>query len=204
MKRRAFTLIQLMIVVAVIGLIAAILFPIFARSPEPRRGSCQNNLKQIGLALAQYSQDWDERLPLIVVREKEPYGWADALTVYSKSAALFQCPSEPQQYDWQNPSPPTARGYTDYWFNANVAGRKLEDVRQPATAIAFGDGNDGQELTDARYNLGALPASWLSAEKSPAKRHLDMANYCFLDGHVKAVAPDKLGVAPQNYSFALR
>ena len=62
--RRAFTLIELLIVIAIIGLLAAILFPVFARAREnARRASCASNLKQIGLGLMQYTQDYDEKFP---------------------------------------------------------------------------------------------------------------------------------------------
>src|SRR4051812_17971231 len=62
---RGFTLIELLIVIAIIAIIAAILFPVFARAREnARRASCQSNLKQIGLAIMQYTQDNDERLPI--------------------------------------------------------------------------------------------------------------------------------------------
>src|SRR5690606_6779733 len=62
--KRGFTLIELLVVIAIIAILAAILFPVFARAREnARRASCQSNLKQIGLGLMQYTQDYDERLP---------------------------------------------------------------------------------------------------------------------------------------------
>src|SRR5690349_12144108 len=62
---RGFTLIELLVVIAIIALLAAILFPVFARAREnARRASCQSNLKQIGLGFHQYTQDYDDRLPL--------------------------------------------------------------------------------------------------------------------------------------------
>ena len=61
----AFTLIELLVVIAIIAILAAILFPVFGRAREnARRSSCQSNMKQVGIALMQYTQDYDERLPL--------------------------------------------------------------------------------------------------------------------------------------------
>ena len=64
LQKKAFTLIELLVVIAIIALLAAILFPVFARAREnARKSSCQNNLKQIGIGLLQYVQDYDERFP---------------------------------------------------------------------------------------------------------------------------------------------
>src|SRR6187401_1567965 len=61
--RRGFTLIELLVVIAVIAILAAILFPVFAQAREAaRKASCQSNLKQLGIAIAMYSQDYDGHL----------------------------------------------------------------------------------------------------------------------------------------------
>jgi len=63
-KTEAFTLIELLVVIAIIAILAAILFPVFAQVREKARmTACVSNLKQIGLGLAQYTQDNDESYP---------------------------------------------------------------------------------------------------------------------------------------------
>jgi len=63
-NKSAFTLIELLVVIAIISILAAILFPVFGRAREnARRASCMSNLKQIGLAIMQYTQDYDEKYP---------------------------------------------------------------------------------------------------------------------------------------------
>ena len=62
--RRGFTLIELLVVIAIIAILAAILFPVFARAREQaRRSVCLSNMKQIGLGLGMYMQDYDQTFP---------------------------------------------------------------------------------------------------------------------------------------------
>src|SRR5687767_9685776 len=64
MRRRGFTLIELLVVIAIIAILAAILFPVFAQAREAaRKTSCRSNLKQIGMGIMMYVQDYDEQFP---------------------------------------------------------------------------------------------------------------------------------------------
>jgi len=86
--RRAFTLIELLVVIAIIAILASILFPVFARAREnARRASCLSNLKQIGLGMMQYTQDYDEKYP--------PSWWCQGTTASCPAEALNTDPSMP-------------------------------------------------------------------------------------------------------------
>jgi prepilin-type N-terminal cleavage/methylation domain-containing protein/prepilin-type processing-associated H-X9-DG protein len=99
--RKAFTLIELLVVIAIIAILASILFPVFGRAREnARRSSCQSNLKQIGIGLLQYSQDFDELVPRTWFGPDKDasgvgrYKWMDATYPYVKSEQIYNCPSD--------------------------------------------------------------------------------------------------------------
>ena len=107
--QHGFTLIELLVVIAIIAILAAILFPVFARAREnARRTSCLSNLKQAGLAVMMYVQDYDERLPFrrIAVDPATPdadypggkwtpniFYWQQNLYPYVKNKQFYVCPS---------------------------------------------------------------------------------------------------------------
>jgi len=164
--RGAFTLIELLVVIAIISILAAILFPVFAKAREKaRQSSCLSNMKQIGLAMMQYTQDYDETIPLaefpttgsgLFPRNDK---WMDVLFPYHKSPAIFQCPSDALDgglniYDKNQAyvHPPSARAatygtfeYGSYAFNNGYqaggdpfsppSGAALADLRQPADTV---------------------------------------------------------------------
>ncbi|MBW3622135.1 MAG: prepilin-type N-terminal cleavage/methylation domain-containing protein [Armatimonadetes bacterium] len=63
--RAAFTLIELLVVIAIIAILAALLFPVFSRVKATSRNAvCTSNLKQIGMGIQTYAQDWDGIYPI--------------------------------------------------------------------------------------------------------------------------------------------
>ena len=121
----AFTLIELLIVVAIVALLAAILFPVFASAREAaRKTACLSNMRQLGLATRMYMQDYDEQFPQTKQTSTQPaiddadgglenpdYGSIFVMllpyTGHGGLAAedklfqqqLFACPSDPAPFD---------------------------------------------------------------------------------------------------------
>ncbi|RZA22846.1 MAG: DUF1559 domain-containing protein [Proteobacteria bacterium] len=117
-RQRAFTLIELLVVIAIIAILAAILFPVFGRAREnARRSSCQSNLKQLGLAFLQYSQDYDERLPVGMGGGGSPnppfqgIGWGGDINPYIKSNQIYICASDTTGYTGPGGSIPVSYAY---------------------------------------------------------------------------------------------
>jgi prepilin-type N-terminal cleavage/methylation domain-containing protein/prepilin-type processing-associated H-X9-DG protein len=91
--KRGFTLIELLVVIAIIAILASILFPVFARAREnARKTSCLSNLKQIGLGIEQYKQDYEQRF--LPAGQEEHTAPRTRLQPYIKSNQLWVCPSE--------------------------------------------------------------------------------------------------------------
>ena len=96
-KRRAFSLIELMVVVAIIAILAALLLPALTAARERgRRASCQSNLKNIAVLFEVYSQDYDPHFPWVADASSDDFS-----SLFSKRYAgtrartlkIFQCPS---------------------------------------------------------------------------------------------------------------
>jgi len=101
--QQAFTLIELLVVIAIIAILAAILFPVFAKVREKaRQTSCASNMKQIGLALTQYVQDYDETYPCAIDSGFEYSSgtdltahWTQKVIPYIKANGVYGCPDDP-------------------------------------------------------------------------------------------------------------
>jgi len=188
-RQRGFALTESMISWGTVAILAVMFFGVMWKHQRPyrERGNCQQNLRQIALAIAQYTKDSGEVFPL-VNGNKKYYGWADAVLPYLKDARAFQCPTD---VTWPSASDgPKSRRYIDYFYNANLNGVDESALQYIAGTVMLADAVAG----DARHNCtGKVPpgdvlAGFYNIKGAPvgaATRHLDGANYTFVDGHVK-------------------
>ncbi len=201
---RGFTLVELLIVIAIVAVLAAILFPLFARAREAgRRTRCLANLRQIGVAFEMYTQDYDECFPntgdpylwmgrrwrwpvqpyLGYAARRDPAAPDDPNRSVAAGAHILNCPSDPQAATkWDS----TSYGYSAAFYHTpdQIAAMTLPDLYQfnrfPCVSQSV-----AQVAWPARK---ALCAEWLTNHAPPRVGWWDWCgarNYLFADGHVK-------------------
>jgi prepilin-type N-terminal cleavage/methylation domain-containing protein len=167
-KKRAFTLIELLVVIAIIAILAAILFPVFAQAREKaRQTSCLSNTKQICLAFAQYSQDYDERYSARDMNYNatgsQQYGWRWCLQPYIKNTQIFNCPSNPD-------TPP---GYVDEGYPNGSGG--IVPNSQISTNYSINDAQGPNNCNGCGQFNGYYPK--ISVIDAPAQKALIVETY---------------------------
>jgi prepilin-type N-terminal cleavage/methylation domain-containing protein len=92
-KKRAFTLIELLVVVAIISVLVALLLPALGRAREEARATqCMGNMRQIGLVMGLYQNDYGNMLPYCMASLADPTKWARK---YFTELRIVLCPSDP-------------------------------------------------------------------------------------------------------------
>ncbi|WP_309690878.1 DUF1559 domain-containing protein [Armatimonas sp.] len=152
LSKSAFTLIELLVVIAIIAILAAILFPVFAQArAKARQIACVSNMKQIGVGIMMYSQDYDETYPMSNFRDPakpdnttwqfliDPYvkgGFPEAVsTSANRKLSIYYCPD----YDATvNKGTRPSSSYNSNFFvmgsfDANIG---VVAERQPPKALA--------------------------------------------------------------------
>jgi prepilin-type N-terminal cleavage/methylation domain-containing protein/prepilin-type processing-associated H-X9-DG protein len=193
--KKAFTLVEILVVLGILALLAAILLPAFATvRGRARQTSCLSNLKQIGVGVGMYMQDSDGRFPRAVdpIDHAYPAVWSDypdfskdiasfpminvALQPYLKSTQLFSCPADTgfTQSDFDDvPLDATPTSFekfgTSYYYRTELAALNKGElaVQNLAGVNLFFDGK------------GIWHGTWIPV----AKRY----NCLFADFHVKNI-----------------
>lgn len=199
---RGFTLIELLVVIGIIAILAAILFPVFAKAREKARQiTCASNMRQLGMAAMQYTQDNDELLPGAAEAlrgDGRIGGWifyndilADAapnkfdvtrgsLYGYIGNRQVYVCPSDAAgQYSGDSYAINSCVEGADS-VNGIRLGKSLSSFDNPVSWMLFGEEAAGDYHT-ASTNDGYLNR----AVDFLSERHSEGQNVSFLDGHAK-------------------
>ncbi len=202
-RSKGFTLIELLVVIAIIAILAAILFPVFARAREnARRASCSSNLKQIGLGVMQYMQDYDEKF---IPPQNDNNTIALVTQPYVKSRQIFICPSASgkantianalatRNISWSvgsaTANPPT-NSEGSYGMNTPLEGLAVAEV-QTTTLVPM--------LFDCTWYSEGTAGVTAGGHLQNAARHFDGNNITYVDGHTKWINTSK-----QNLSMIVQ
>lgn len=212
-RPRAFTLVELLVALAVVAVLAAILLPVFAQAREKARQTADlSNMKQMGLAVQMYVSDYDERLffyasttpgqsrtgptAAIPAALKDPERWWNVIMPYVKSSALFACPSDnaptPSNDAFGKPTIP--RSYIACRAAEALTLTQLADPPETMVMTEKWNKNSAGAVTDSwikSFNgdfdpdngAGAVPGSLFKA----GNRHQGFLNCVFFDGHAKSL-----------------
>ena len=217
--RRAFTLIELLVVIAIISILLAVLLPaVQAARAAAWRSQCASNMKQVGIAIAHYTENNRGRFPLVAEDAADiPFSWIYTLAPYLEDVNSIRiCPK-----DLKGDERMAAKG-TSYVFNDCLslpgpkAKLKLRQLTQTSKTITVFEGADsrGYEF----YYDHAHVSSWFSPlniskgrvlgeikKDVQIDRHSGHANYLYADGHVETMDQDTIATwasAAPPYDFA--
>lgn len=202
--REAFTLVELLVVVAIIAILMAILLPALQTARERARSiKCLNNTRNLGQAFMQYTVNYEEYMP---VHHNGHIRWPIEILKFLKNYEIYLCPSSPKTAEWDGTPFQSSGKYFSYGINDwgwiedagnngigsyMSARKKISILKSPSDMITFLDSN-----CDAIWDSCVDPVADLNIGEGPGYRHYWGANVVFADGHSQWYKVDYLVGAP--------
>lgn len=186
---RSFTLIEMLVVVAILSILIALFFPVIGRMREAQRGIvCLSNLRQIGVGMSLYMAEndgWTPK-PADEVNYTDWWGstWKGTIASYIGDSSVFICPAHPENIYNHAARPPGWSG--TYGINAYLGNPTEWDVRQsrtishPSETIMVGENGDGDWVCEPIGGPWTPPGTQVAI-------HSGKGNFLFVDGHVEAL-----------------
>ncbi len=185
--RSGVTFMEVVIALAIILFVGAVIFPVFQKVKESsHQGVCQMNLKQLGLAYAQYEQESNDTLPPGL--NAAGNGWAGELYPYIKYTSVYRCPYDPSHLP-----------FISYAENQNIVKKNYGSFSKPTATVAL------YEFTTLNCDPSTSEANSTTGLSAPqdSKRHDGGTpetayglNFLTVDGHVKYLTPEKVSSGP--------
>lgn len=179
MRLHGFTLVEMLILMCIVGILAAITFAVMSRvSGAGHRTACASNLRQLGLAFLQYTQDNNGKIPPgkmdISPTLRFGNGWAGALYPYHKSADIMRCPADAgingtvgnisYAYNSSLVFNPIGMSQRSLMFNRLMSPQKTVLLCEISTVITFDVADPNEAMSPGASGRGSNPGITSSAQ----------------------------------------
>ncbi|HBU58884.1 MAG TPA: hypothetical protein DEB48_03470 [Verrucomicrobiales bacterium] len=198
--RKAFTLVELLVIMVVVGVLTAIILPSLNKARlKANAVQCVDQFRELGAVYTKYTSETDAIIPVIDVKNGKNPTWQRTLQSYSDSEGSWSCPGCKQGHH--------GIGYNH--FIGEIG--SIDNVRKPSATVAFGDAGiirnpsqvnpdlwiESKTLKNNGFGSGVflVPSmkDWEKSSRRMVNRHLGRSSVIFVDGHADSIPASAVG-----------